>query len=484
VVADKDVTGLRIVIPDVVTVTGKVTVEGGGPNPRFQIAFARTDGNPSAMPVTVTSAATFNAQLHTGQYRITTGGLPRGYSVKSLIYGSAEVLNQPLTIASGDSQSLSVVLSVSSPPPWVKVGGRVIGGNATTPAATALTLTGVAVADALTATVNPDGSFEFPRVLPGNYTAFALPPTAVSSPVNLTVGTTDMTNFQFRIPAPKEVNGIVAVKGNLPAPRVVFALAPVPGIPGSGANLPVSPQPDGSFNIMLPEGERQITLVTGTLPVGYSLASFTYGAIDLLKNPLRVTSADTAELRVTFDVAEVKAVNVSGRVNGLLTTQGVRVVLMSPSLGSTEASINPDGSFAFQKVMPGNYIVRLSLSGLSAGTTLRVSDRDVTDMVINYPREFIVTGHTIVEGGAAAGVESQVVLEAKSGTLSRLSNVVNSGVLMFNLKDGEYNVAVRTLPSGYQLKSLMYGTTDLQKSPLKIDGPVMWEIVVRLIPSK
>jgi hypothetical protein len=51
---------------------------------------------------------------------------------------------------------------------------------------------------------------------------------------------------------------------------------------------------------------------------------------------------------------------------------------------------------------------------------------------------------------------------------------------MLNLKDGEYNISVRNIPAGYQVKSIMYGTFDLQKVPLKIDGPVTWEIIVRL----
>jgi hypothetical protein len=37
-----------------------------------------------------------------------------------------------------------------------------------------------------------------------------------------------------------------------------------------------------------------------------------------------------------------------------------------------------------------------------------------------------------------------------------------------------------TVPAGYTLKSMQYGTIDLQKAPLKIDGPITWEIVVRL----
>jgi hypothetical protein len=93
-----------------------------------------------------------------------------------------------------------------------------------------------------------------------------------------------------------------------------------------------------------------------------------------LKNPLEVVATDNAELRVTFDGAGVTPVNVSGRVTGLLATEGVRVVLMSAVLGSLETAVRPDGSFAFPKVIPGNYNARLSLSGLqSLSVEVRVS---------------------------------------------------------------------------------------------------------------
>lgn len=51
---------------------------------------------------------------------------------------------------------------------------------------------------------------------------------------------------------------------------------------------------------------------------------------------------------------------------------------------------------------------------------------------------------------------------------------------MLELKDGAYDISARNLPAGCQVKSIMYGATDLQKQPLKIDGPVVWEIIVRM----
>ncbi len=488
VVTDKDVSGLRVLIPSLVAVRGTVTVEGGGPRPRFQIAFARIGGaTPSAAPINVTATAAFTAQLPPGEYRFTSSGLPAGYSLKSVTLGGADVLTQSLKVAAGDSEPITVALAVSSPPPWVKVSGRVTGRNATTTPVTGVTMSGVAAGEAMTTSVSPDGSFEFPKVLPGSYTALALPAAALSTPTSLTVGTTDVTSVEIRIPPSKEVRGRIVVQGNVPLPRIVFSLTPPGGIPGTAANFPANPQQDGSFQIALPEGERQLALVTGGLPPGYKLASLTYGTTDLLKDPFRIAATDNAELRVTFDTTSVAPVTVSGRVTGLLTTQGVRVVLISPVLDSVETSVNPDGTFTFSKVIPGNYIARLSLSGLLAARPIAVGNRDVTDVSIAYSREFIVTGHIIVEGGVASA-SPEVVLEAKEtkpgSGVPRVSNIVNSRVLMLNLKDGEYDVSARSVPAGYQIKSIMYGTTDLLKSPLKIDGPVTWEIIVRLVPSR
>jgi len=480
VVTDRDVNGLRVVVPDLILMRASVRVESDGPLPRFQMTFTRTDGPANAAPVNVpATAGTFSVTLSPGLYRVSSSGLPNGYTLKSARADSTDVLAQPLKVASGDLTTIEIILGVSSPPPWVRVSGRLTKAfTTTTPVRVAINATGGG--DAITTLVDDDGTFEFTKVLPGSYTAIAYSSASVSAPVNLKIGATDISNVALLLPAPKEVSGRITVQNNLPLPRIGFALAPLPGIPNSNANVPVAMQPDGSFKVSLPQGDRRLT-ITGALPQGYKLAAFTYGTIDLSNNLLQVASTDKAELRLTFDTSAVTTVNVSGRVNGLLTTQGVRVVLMNQALGNVEAPVQADGSFAFSRVMPGNYNARLSLSGLSAATQVVVRNQDINNVVITYPREFVVAGHVIVEGATTAA--PQLTLEAKSATLSRSSSIVNRGVMMLQLKDGEYNVTVRNIPEGYQLKSVMFGTTDLQKSPLKIDGPVTWEIVVRLTAS-
>jgi hypothetical protein len=43
---------------------------------------------------------------------------------------------------------------------------------------------------------------------------------------------------------------------------------------------------------------------------------------------------------------------------------------------------------------------------------------------------------------------------------------------------------VSNVPAGYAVKSVRYGTLDLQKEPIKVDGPITWEIVVRLVKNQ
>src|SRR5262249_24356603 len=158
------------------------------------------------------------------------------------------------------------------------------------------------------------------------------------------------------------------------------------------------------------------------------------GTTNLLEDPLKLALTDKMELLLKLDASAVPAVNVSGRVEGLLTTPGVRVVLTNPVFGSVESSVKPDGSFAFSKIVAGVYIARLSLSGIQAAKQILVSDKDLTDVIITYPREFVVAGHILVEGDKA-GALPEVVLDAKnSAGRSTISSIVNGGVTILNLK--------------------------------------------------
>jgi hypothetical protein len=500
-ITDKDVTGVRLVIPVTAGVNGNVTVEGSGPRPRFQVRFARVDAQGTVpAPVTATANPGFTSTLEAGQYRITATGLPTGYSLKSITLDGADVLTQPLTVTAGASQTLSITLGVSSPPPWVSVSGRVTGGSATS-----VTMTGGASPEPLTAVVSANGAFTFPTVLPGNYAARTLPAIAVAGTTPITVGSTNLTNVELRIPATKEVSGKITLRGNFPMPRLSLSLtsvgAAIPPAPANilngvvvvtptagGTTVPTNPGPDGAFKVVLPDGERRVTIVPGSLPPGYILESFTYGSQDLLKDPIRIALSDTAGFAITVDASNVKPHNISGKVTGLLTTRGVRVVLQGGNLGTgVESPVAPDGSFAFKDILPGNYSARISLSGPTISTSVRLDNQDVTNLTINFPRRFYIGAQVLVEGDTARVPNvPPLVLEARSATGAVATSSAATGApspLVITVSDGEHKVSVRSLPAGYTLKSIRYGEIDLMQQPLKVDGPITWEIVVRLVKT-
>jgi hypothetical protein len=418
-----------------------------------------------------------------GQYKVTTNGLPAGYSVKSITLGNVDALNQPITVTAAAIPVLSIALGVSSPPPWVKVSGRVTGG-----AATSVGMIGPAILDSLNAAVGADGAFEFPMVLPGTYNVRTLPPNALAPQAPVTVGSTNVTNVELSIPATKEVTGKITVRGNAPIPRLTFSILPIGATPAQGnlrVSVPANPRVDGEFKVTLPDGDRQISILPASLPAGYKVESFAYGATDLLKNPLHIAGSDTSEMAITVDATQVKLHNISGKVTGLLTTEGVRVVLQGGNLGTGEESaIAPDGSFAFAGILPGNYFARISLSGEQIGTGVNVGSGDVTDLRITYPRRFHVITQVLVEGdtGDAPNVPP-IVLEGRSsaGAVTASTTVSDiPGIMLLTVSDGENKISVRNVPAAYVLKSIRYGDVDLQKEPLKVDGPITWEIVVRL----
>src|SRR5262249_12152530 len=102
--------------------------------------------------------------------------LPPGYFIKSITSDAGDLRTQPLKVGLGKVPQVDITLGVS-PPAWVKVSGRVTGGPAPSATASGVRLEGPAIAMPLTTAIKPDGSYEFPAVLPGTYVATFTPGT-------------------------------------------------------------------------------------------------------------------------------------------------------------------------------------------------------------------------------------------------------------------------------------------------------------------
>jgi hypothetical protein len=247
-----------------------------------------------------------------------------------------------------------------------------------------------------------------------------------------------------------------------------------------GTSLTIRPQIDGTFRVLLPPGEYRVGAPWG-LPAGYTLKSIVYGGVDLLRSPLKISPGDSAELLITLAInGPPPAVSVSGHVTGIAAGQPHRIALREPTAGDLtaplETSVGAGGAFTFPKVLPGNYIVYLKLR---AQTQVTVGNKNVTDVTVAYPRDILVSGHVILEG--AQTVTPAILVEGKgpAGT----SQTRGAGAFILSLGNGENAISVRNIPEAYRLKSITYGDVDLQKEPLKLDGPAFWDIIVRLAPK-
>ncbi|HEX4998330.1 MAG TPA: hypothetical protein VFY29_08895 [Terriglobia bacterium] len=284
----------------------------------------------------------------------------------------------------------------------------------------------------------------------------------------------------------REVTGRLSVEGGEPAPSS-FTLSlmagggeSTPALP-AGANTPLTirPQIDGTFRVQLRPGEYRVG-APGGLPPGYMVRSIVYGGVDLQRSPLKVSSSDSAELLIGLAInGPSPAVSVSGHVTGLAPGQVHRIALRAPTAGdlaaAIETSVGTDGAFTFPKVLPGRYIVYLKLR---AQTQVTVGNKDVTGLTVVYPPDILVSGHLIAEG---AQTLPAVIVESNGKAATSYNRA--TGTFILSLENGENSISVRNIPEAYRLRSITYGDVDLQKEPLKLDGPALWDIIVRLAPK-
>jgi hypothetical protein len=190
VVGNSDLRDVQLPIPAENNVPFQISVEGGGPVPslRFQLTNGTDQGSAQGAP----SNETFVLSLPAAGWRISVTNLPAGYSVKSMTYGSSDLLREPLTLNENASKEIQLTLSLAANS-LHKVSGRVTGlGQSPTPVS--ISLVGASSAFTLNVPLDSDGNFEFADVVQGNYIARIFVRASPHS-IPVTVGNADVTGL-------------------------------------------------------------------------------------------------------------------------------------------------------------------------------------------------------------------------------------------------------------------------------------------------
>jgi hypothetical protein len=258
-IGERDITGLDIAFPSQKTVAGRVTFEdpnAAGLQLRLGLSFNGSNSVNFQSELEsegsfIATDGSFVARVPLGLWVLATPSVP-GFQVKSVTYGNAG-RNALLTVAADDTEELRIVLAQN---PTVKVSGRLIDLQ-NRPGLSRLVLKGPALVDV--PLKMPEGTFEIPKVLPGDYslengldwTAFTIPDVNVA-------------NFTIR----SFVGRVVLESGTLGRYTAVSA---EDGTTSASATV----APDGSFVLRLVDGTYRFSI--SGLPAGSVVKSIRYG---------------------------------------------------------------------------------------------------------------------------------------------------------------------------------------------------------------
>jgi hypothetical protein len=359
-------------------VSGRITTPDGRPAANIRVmAMAVED-----VAVIIGSGQTDSSgnyridDLPSGRYYITAGLV----DIPSYYPGVAQQSDATVVNVAARA-SLQRIDFVQVRPTSLKVSGRVVRTNVQPfqpmkGSEVALYLRGNLPLRTVTAA---DGTFEFQYVRPGTYDAYVIGPVTANR-VPVVVDDKGVTGLQLEVIPRNQITGRVLVEGGGPTPRVTFAVEEA----GGTVHMPAADML--SFTLTLPDGEPRITVVPGSLPAGYSVASFRYGRTDLLREPFRNTFSKDDEIVLTVRPPSRSRVVVRGRVVATdLKVAGGRVTLSSPSFAENRsAEIRSDGSFVIPGVPPGTYTATSSFAGAPTPSIV-VGDSDLKNLEIVVP---------------------------------------------------------------------------------------------------
>jgi hypothetical protein len=452
-----------VTLSHVPPLNGIVNIADNGPVPPFVLTFR--DSRDGAIRSTVLGAGLFQVAVLSGDYRVEVSGLPEGYSLSSITYRQGEtstnVLGSPLTVRDTPGE-IGINLGVSSPPPWVKLGGRFAGpGLPDHPVQ--LVLRRINTRQEFETPLRPDGTFAFERILPGTYHASFAPNLAGVHPIGITVPSRD-TTLQIPMPARVTVKGNVTAEHGAVLPQSQVSLAGVGQPPQVSlveflpVNKVVDVAADGTFSTIVPAGSYRIAVKGIAAP--YAVRGIRDGATDLLKAPLQIAARDSAKnIRVDLSVSTFA---LRGRLymGQSPLPQEIRVALSGTGLLTAQrVAISPDGAFVFPNTPPGTYTVRLLPQGVSVPVTVESSDVAGIDFGFQ-------SGQVSNASPPGQSPPPMSVMFYSGGKLIAGPLVNPDGTFGATLPRGQYLVRLLGVSRDYMLRSFSDGAIDLLQKDL------------------
>jgi hypothetical protein len=288
------------------------------------------------------------------------------------------------------------------------------------------------------------GLVDFPTYYPGvitttGATSILISAGAVVANLDFTITQSTGVRISGRVPGGVGRPGLVAITGG---PTSRFTTTQL--------------TPDGTFEFLK------------VMPGNYTLQASPANGLPNL--PLLVADKD-----IEIGVPTGPGVQVSGVVGlGPRSPRpaGQRVVLSGTTNGWTllEGPVSANGTFSVAGVPPGTYNVKTVPGPPTTLTTVVVADREIAGVRVGAYAE--VPGKAVLpDGRQFPASSSATMIEARPSQGATLATAVRAdGAFRFPLSEGEYRISIGKLPAGMAVQSISYGTIDLMKNPLKLDG--------------
>ena len=382
-------------------IEGRIFASDGTPMAHTRVSAIEVTQDFQNKPDTATQFRIVQTDMD-GQYRIDNLPAGRYYIAAGLVasptyYPGVTTVRgaEPLSLQNGST--LRNINFAFLPETGFSVSGKVLGISPSLPYPLRLRLYPVANPSSpmsQTVAVDVNGSFQFPRLPPGDYELAVVQTNPSSKPLLVEIRSADVTNLQIQ--APLMSVGRVVVDDGRPLP---FAGATGPNPQDVATLISLNPggavRANGGFggNSIVP-GEFYRLTITG-IPFGYYVKSMVTGTVDLLSQPLKLVGPVSPEILVTLTTSrpasEAAGATVHGRIIGSLTQSPggfpTIVTLSIPRAQGShagEAVVQTDGTFEFKDVPPGTYQLRVASSGKSlANTTLAVGNSDIGNLEID-----------------------------------------------------------------------------------------------------